>query len=229
MSYIAEVGEKISLEVTYHKYFEYATHYTYYGESHRIYKFSDAEGNVLIWDTQSYLADKKYVDEYGMSKPIFEGATLKVTATIKAHKEYKGEEQTVLNRPKFTLIEQGKSPEEVAREKEDKRKKKQQYQLATIGEKDFVWNMPYRQYKQHYADCETVYNSYDANNSTISVIIREGRMKNSGVRGKHYHTFIFRAYNSVVSYKAISEETARKRLVKDFPEVKHWELDRILG
>ena len=53
---------------------------------------------------------------------------------------------------------------------------------------DSVIRMSYRQYKTSYADCETVYDSYDTITKTVDVIIPEGRMKPSGVRGKRFNT-----------------------------------------
>lgn len=46
--------------------------------------------------------------------------------------------------------------------------------------------MLYRRYKQHYADCETVFGSYDRRTKTIDVLIPEGRLKPSGVRGQSF-------------------------------------------
>ena len=50
-----------------------------------------------------------------------------------------------------------------------------------------IIRMKYKAYKEHYSDCETVYDSYDKGNKSIEVIIPEGRMKNSGVRGKKFY------------------------------------------
>ena len=43
--------------------------------------------------------------------------------------------------------------------------------------------MLYRRYKTAYADCQTVPGTYDKATKTIVVIIPEGRMRKSGVRG----------------------------------------------
>lgn len=76
--------------------------------------------------------------------------------------------------------------------------------------------MKYSQYKKHYADCDTVPGSYDKVLKTIEVIVPEGRMKPSGVRGQSFHGYemfmsdeagqVFRA-----CYRAVSEENAMKQ------------------
>ena len=57
---------------------------------------------------------------------------------------------------------------------------------------DKIIRMPYRQYKTSYADCKTVYGSYDSNSKTVEVVIPEGRMKPSGVRGRTFRTIWLR-------------------------------------
>lgn len=227
--YIGSVGSKISVEVTYKSYGEYQTHYTYYGETHTIYIFEDAEGNCIVWNTTSGIVeDKKVLDKNGMSQVIYRGSKLLMTATVKEHSEYKGTKQTVVSRPRFKLIELGKSPEEVQREREAEKKQRIQDQMDSIKGEDFIWCMPYKQYKEHYSDCETVYDSYDKETGEISVIIREGRLKNSGTRGEHYKTFEFTADDGTVcKYYAISEETARRRMKKEFPNSDGWECTHI--
>lgn len=240
--YIGTVGQKIIVEVTYKNRFEYTTHYTYYGETHRIFKFEDASGNCIVWNTTGWIEDKKFVDKHGMCKPIFPGSKLQITATVKEHSEYKGTKQTVISRPRFKLIEAAKSAEEIRREKEAAQEQKRQEQLASIKGNDFIWEMPYKQYREHYSDCETVIGSYDDKTDdhgfqhghpTIKVIIREGRLKASGVRGKHFCGFRFRSVELdpksgkpyAITIRAVSEENALKQLAKD-PETKGytWEL-----
>jgi len=48
--------------------------------------------------------------------------------------------------------------------------------------------MKYSQYKKHYADCKTVPGTYNKGLKTIEVIVPEGRMKPSGVRGESFST-----------------------------------------
>lgn len=80
--------------------------------------------------------------------------------------------------------------------------------------------MKYSQYKKHYSDCKTVPGTYDKDYKTIEVMIPDGRMKPSGVRGKRFYGYRFRFTNGngtfVVTYKAVCKENAIKKLMKDF-------------
>ena len=51
--------------------------------------------------------------------------------------------------------------------------------------------MKYRDYKQHYADCDNL-GDYDKSRKTITVLVPDGRMKASGVRGKSFHYYEFK-------------------------------------
>lgn len=84
--YIGSVGDKVELQATFADSFTFETHYTYYGELNYIYKFV-ANGNTLIWKTAKDLE-------------LEEGAQYQIRGTIKEHKEYKGDKQTVLTRCK---------------------------------------------------------------------------------------------------------------------------------
>ena len=237
--YIGSVGSKISVEVTYKKHTSYQTHYTYYGETHNIFILEDASGNCIVWNTTGWLEDKKFNEKNGMYMTIFPGSKLLLTATVKEHSEYKGTKQTVISRPRFKLLEMAKSPEEIRREREAEQERKRQEQYDSIKGNDEIWEMPYKQFKEHYSDCETIIDSYDEHldsrgnptgHPTIKVIIREGRLKNSGVRGQHYKGFEFTTgTGSKVCYRAISEETARKRMKKEFPDrnTAVWECTKI--
>ena len=85
--YIGTVGERREFVCKLVGHFTYDTYYTYSGEVNHIYKFEDENGDIVVWKTSSYLDDEK--TEY------------RFTATVKEHSEYKGEKQTVVNRPKF--------------------------------------------------------------------------------------------------------------------------------
>ena len=77
--------------------------------------------------------------------------------------------------------------------------------------------MYYGQYKKSYSDCKTVPGSYDAGTKSIEVIIPEGRMKPSGVRGQRFHGYELwmkriadgKSFRS--EYRAVSEENAMKQ------------------
>jgi len=76
--------------------------------------------------------------------------------------------------------------------------------------------MQYSQYKKHYSDCETVPGSYDKQTKCIKVLLPEGRIKPSGVRGKSFHGYELwlRMQNGkecYCTYRAVSEENAMKQ------------------
>ncbi|MEM5795165.1 MAG: hypothetical protein AAGU23_02650 [Bacillota bacterium] len=48
--------------------------------------------------------------------------------------------------------------------------------------------MPYSRYKQHYSDCDTLGGSYREDSKSIVVLVPDGRMKPSGVRGERFKT-----------------------------------------
>lgn len=160
--------------------------YAGYGyETVSIYKMTDDDGKVYVWKTTSWLA---YNDEV-----INRGSVIVIAASIKGESEYNGEAQTELTRVKVKeVIEMGKSIEQIQAEREQAREAKKAEQLASLKGEDFVWTMPYKQYKERYADCETVIDSFVRprfGGCYIDVIIREGRLKASGVRGKHFHSY----------------------------------------
>ena len=81
--------------------------------------------------------------------------------------------------------------------------------------------MKYRQYKTSYSDCDTMPNSYDKATKTIEVLIPDGRIKNSGVRGESYKHLWFNGTDNKtgkpvrICIKAICVQNAIKRLPKD--------------
>ena len=110
---------------------------------------------------------------------------------------------------------------EEERKKEEERENKKKAQLESIKEDDIVWTMNYSRYKKFYSDCETLIDSYREGDtyrpSTIIVIIRGGRLKNSGVRGQQYGYFIFcNEEGKAMHIKAISEDSAKRQVSKKF-------------
>lgn len=216
MAHVGEVGKKITSEVVYKRFIKvynpFCSPYNYTDTF--IYFFEDENGNVLTWKTNALLSLDE-VDQNGTCKPIAVnvGAKLILTGTVKAHTDYKGVDQTNLSRCKYKLVENGLTAEE-------RRAQKQMKQLKSLEEGDFIWSkMPYKQYKEHYSDCETVADSYDAEIGTIDVIIRNGRLKNSGVRGMIYMNYTFKFANGRMrTYKAVNEHNALMQLKKDFPD-----------
>jgi len=229
MAYIGEIGKRIAVKVTYKKSFEYKDYkFSYYGTTHYIHNFVDAEGNTIVWKSTKLV---EYV-EGDKCEFVTEGSVVELTATIKDHSVYKETEQTVVSRCKFKMLERAKTAYEIKQEKV-------KAQEASIGEGDYVWEMPYRQYKEHYSDCETIIDSFDRHEDsrgyahgepTIKVIIRAGRLKKSGVRGEHYKGFKFTTdTGATVTYRAISEETARRRMKKEYPNSDNWQLTEIFN
>lgn len=91
--YVGNVGDKITVKATLKKEYTYETNYGYYGGSSTIYNFEDEDGNILVWNTSSM----PYVND----RPIETGKKYEITGTVKDHKEYKGEKETVLIRCKI--------------------------------------------------------------------------------------------------------------------------------
>lgn len=212
------------------QYSFWSNSYSYRGTEIYIYKFEDSDGNIYVWKTGSILQlDCKEMGVDGKDSSDYfpeVGATIKIAASIKGENEYRGEHQIVLNRVKVVkIIDQPLS-------KEEKEKIKRESQLETLKDGDFVWEMPYRQYKNHYADCETLAGSFVSGEyggpALISVIIREGRLKNSGVRFQKFDTYRFVTPDRkhVRCMYAVSEENARKRVEKESPNYE-WVFDGV--
>lgn len=90
--------------------------------------------------------------------------------------------------------------------------------------------MLYRRYKNAYADCKTVPGTYDTIEKTIIVLIPEGRMKKSGVRGQRYNYYRFSGIDKKTgekvetTIKAITGENAIKQLLRDYDKNIEWDL-----
>ena len=85
--------------------------------------------------------------------------------------------------------------------------------------------MLYRNYKNHYADCKTVSGSYDCEAKSIEVLVPDGRMKPSGVRGRKFNTiWLFvgddNEHTFERGFKAIDIEHAIKQAKKLYKYVK---------
>lgn len=233
--YIGTIGDRITADVKMVSIFEYQDYkFSYYGATRYIYTMRDDAGNVLVYKSGAYLAIKTGdKDRWGnpVETGIRRGDKISISGMVKDHSEYKGTKQTVLQRVRVkALIERQPTKQEL----EDK---KREEQIASLADGDFRWRMPYRQYKEHYSDCEILAGSFDDGcdsrgrkiaETTVEVIIRAGRLKNSGVRGKHFYGFEFETDSGgLVCYRAVSEENARKRMLKDYPESGSWECNHI--
>ena len=83
-NYIGNIGEKITADIKEAKLItEFVTRF---GVG-RLYKFTTTDNNTLVWFASKY----------------YEGAPKQITGTVKDHKEYNGEKQTVLTRCKMIL------------------------------------------------------------------------------------------------------------------------------
>lgn len=87
--YVGNIGDTIAATVTLAGIHTYKTHFTYYGETNYIYKFTDGNGNTLVWKTATW-------------QEIREGETYNLKGKVKEHSEYKGDKQTVLTRCKIS-------------------------------------------------------------------------------------------------------------------------------
>ena len=208
--------EKVELTVKFSYLAEWATYYGWTKTDHQRYIFKDELGKTYIWNTTSFLY-KELPDESRIYPQ--QGDVVKIQGFIKKESEYKGEPQTELTRVKLLeVVERMVTYEE-------KQAMKREEQLASLKDGDFVWNMPYRQYKAHYSDCETVAGSFRARQNasydtpaTISVIIREGRLKPSGTRGMHYSGYqMENELGERCTFRAVSEATAKKQADKEWP------------
>lgn len=85
--YIGKVGERREFVCKLVCHFTYESHYSFYGETNHIYKFVDENGDIVVWNTSSWLDDEQ--------------KDFRFKATVKEHSEYKGEKQTVISRPRF--------------------------------------------------------------------------------------------------------------------------------
>ena len=91
--YVGAIGDKLDAQVTFIRYFSYERNaYRGWGtELVRIYKFLDANGNILIWNTTAWLE-------------VEEGKQYQLTGSIAEHKEYAGDKQTILKRCKVKEV-----------------------------------------------------------------------------------------------------------------------------
>ena len=218
-------AERITAIVTLVGEYSFANRFNPYLGKTTIYKMQDADGKVYVWKTSGCLQYNP-ADE-SQYRCIIKNDVIEITASIKGESEYNGEPQTELSRVKVNRVVK-EHITKAFREQQLKEK-----QMESLGEGDRLWEMPYRQYKMHYADCETLAGSYreiergrDAG-SYITIILREGRLKASGVRGEHYSGYCCEnEKGEKVTYRAVSEENAVKRANKEFPG-HTWEVVKI--
>lgn len=95
-TYVGSIKDRITIEATLvnETSFERAA-YTYGYETVFVYTFADKNGNNFTWFTTSVFG---HDNEEGTFVPAKVGDSLKIKATIKDHKEYRGIKQNVVNR-----------------------------------------------------------------------------------------------------------------------------------
>lgn len=86
--------------------------------------------------------------------------------------------------------------------------------------------MAYRRYKTSFSDCETVLGSYDPQGKTIVVLLPEGRLKPSGVRGQTYKYMTFHGTENATGRKVrlTIKAICRKNAIKRLPKNCTWEI-----
>ena len=244
---------RITIEAKLAKKIHYTKSFGWQTTEMTIYKFVDAAGKIYVWNTSAvlgmeveipwesktcYLIDEDKHKKYDWIG-VQEGDTVKITAAVKGESEYKGEKQTELQRVKVAEIIERAA--DLKAQKKAEREAQKQAQLDSISGGDFIWEMPYKQYKEHYADCETVIDSYEDHIDrygfvtappTIKVIIREGRLKASGTRGRHYagHRIQYELDGKtyVEPFRAVSEATAIRQAKKEHPTAKNFSCVEII-
>ena len=212
--------------------------YGYSTETVTIYKITGNDGKIYVWKTTgslnmqvevpfetrcAYCYDSEKRKAWVLESPE-KGDTVSIAFSVKCESEYKGDPQTEIQRVKLLSIE--RKPQE---EKPSKR------EIAPLAEGDRIITMDYKRFKDHYSDCETVPGSFyrDEHNgcSYIDVVVRSGRMKASGVRGKHFAGYEIEwtedGKTVFTPYRAVSIENAIKHAQKDFPEGKDFHCRKI--
>lgn len=230
---------KIQVKVTMQGIYSYeAPAYGYGTETRYIYNMVAEDGTAYVWKTTVFMGieipdeNGDFTDrrgrKYSFSK-VNKGDRLVIAGSVKGVGEYRGQPQTELARVKVKeRTFEAETWEMIQARRKAEKEAKAEEQRESLAGKDFIWKMPYRQYKEHYSDCETVVGSYDDHireremtrrhiPATIDVIIREGRLKNSGVRGEHYSGYEVQNENGMkVVYRAVKEENAIRRAEKEF-------------
>ena len=212
--HLGTIGQRITADVTLTNEYQYTTSFGFRTIEHSIYTMTDADGNVLVWKTTAVLSAEMTKPNGVFTYFIRKGDKIRITATVKAHGEYKRQKQTELQRVKAVLIERALTKDELDAQKRAE-------QTDSLQDGDIIRRMPYKQYKERYADCETVVGSFEPMSerepAMISVIIRAGRLKASGVRDKHFSGYCLENENGEkVTYRAVSLENAIKRANKEF-------------
>lgn len=113
--FIGKVGDKIQMEVTFVRSFEYTVSFGWSHTNMTGYVFKTDDGNTLVWKTSgsglmyetvlppdavNYCGTDENGNKYDIVSPD-EGERITIKATIKDHQEYRDVNQTILNRVKW--------------------------------------------------------------------------------------------------------------------------------
>lgn len=205
------MADRLELTVKFIKKSSYTTCYGFIESEVQVFTFEEVDTKkIFVWKTTGLGIDVTY------------NSVLKIKGTVKCERDYKGIKQTELQRVKLLeVVERAKTKQELAEEKEEK-------QLASLKDGDTILTMTYKNYKEHYSDCEPLANSYDRVRASIKVIVRNGRLKKSGVRNKHFHGYklLNRKTKTTSCFRAVCAENAYKQAVKAFPEtnMEQWDV-----
>ena len=215
------MADRTELTVKFLKKSSYTSYYGFVENEILVFTFEEVNTKkIYVWKTSGSGFNANY------------NSILRIKGTIKCETEYKGIKQIEIQRVKLLeVVERAKTKQELAEEKEKE-------QLASLKDGDTILTMTYKNYKEHYADCETLANSYcekdmihDRVQASIKVIVRNGRLKNSGVRNKCFSTYeLFNAVKGIkCCFYAVCSENACKQAVKAFPytTVEQWEVHKI--
>ncbi len=208
------MADRLELIVKFIKKNRYTTYYGFVENEVQVFTFEEVNTKkIYVWKTT------------GCGFSVNYNSILKIKGTVKGESEYKGVKQTEIQRVKLLeVVECGKTKQELAEEKEKE-------QLASLKDGDTILTMTYKNYKEHYSDCETLANSFFRNNkeqASIKVIVRDGRLKNNGVRNKHFYGYeVYNTTKKIRScFRAVCAENACKQAVKAFPgtNIEQWEV-----
>lgn len=102
-NYVGNVGDKLSVKVTYVNTFSYDTNFG----TTNIHLFMDDNGNIFKWSTNSRLdfTVKDNHANYSQWYYLDKDATIQLSGKIKEHSEYRNQKQTVLTRCKYEVLE----------------------------------------------------------------------------------------------------------------------------
>lgn len=218
------MADRIELTVKFLKKGSYTSYYGFVENEILVFTFEDVNIKKLyVWKTSGSGFNANY------------NSILRIKGTIKCETEYKGIKQIEIQRVKLLeVVERAKTKQELAEEKEKEQEEKEKEQLASLKDGDTILTMTYKNFKEHYSDCETLANSFFRNSkkqASIKVIVRNGRLKNSGVRNKHFYGYrlLNKKTKTTSCFRAVCAENAYKQAVKAFPEtnIEQWEVVNI--